>query len=393
MTRWAHVAVAVLGGMAAAMHIGKVPPAIPLLRAEFDMSLVQAGWVMGLASALGAVSGLIIGRLTDHLTHRWSMVLGLALALAGSLIGTASTSVPWLMASRVIESFGIIVTVVAGPALVSSAAAPGNRQVALGIWGLWLPVGVAAMMLLSPALLPLWGWRSSWLVASLVSLVPLIALVFLKMPAPLATLRPVPLLAALKLTAARTTSWIIAGIFLTYSASFMAVFGFLPTLLTERMHLGLNTASVLTAFAVLANAVGNVLGGIFARLGAPRWLLIALPCVLMSATALLVFGDSHSLALRYTASVLYAVSGGLLPATIMGALPVYAPRGDLVGTFSGFVMQGSNIGQCFGPMLLAVIVASHGWTAAPAYIAAMMSLGLALALRLRQIENRTHALA
>ena len=217
------------------------------------------------------------------------------------------------------------------------------------------------------------------------------ALIVLRMPQNAAGLPPVALLVGLKLTATRATSWIIAGIFLTYSASFMAVFGFLPTLLTERMHVGLNAASVLTAFAVLANAVGNGLGGVLARLGASRWLLIALPCVLMAATSMLVFGESYPLGLRYAASVIYALGGGLLPATIMGALPVYASRRDLVGTFSGFVMQGSNIGQCFGPMLLALIVASHGWPAAPSYIAAMMGLGLLLALRLRHLENKTHA--
>jgi len=77
----------------------------------------------------------------------------------------------------------------------------------------------------------------------------------------------------------------------------------------------------------------------------------------------------------------------------MGSLPVYAPRRDLVGTFSGFVMQGSNIGQCFGPMLLASIVGISGWSGAPYYILATTLLGFALALCLRQMEQRIAAQA
>jgi MFS family permease len=154
------------------------------------------------------------------------------------------------------------------------------------------------------------------------------------------------------------------------------------------MQVTLNHASVLTALAVLANAAGNVLGGVFARRGVPRWMLIAGPCIMLAVTAFLVFGQTLPLAMRYGAAVIYAVSGGILPATIMGAIPVYAARRDLVGTFSGFVMQGSNIGQCFGPMLLAVIVGAYGWSAAPYYIASMTLFCLVLALRLRIMEKQ-----
>jgi MFS family permease len=388
MTRWKHIALAVFGGIAAAMHIGKVPPAIPLLRDEFGMTLVQAGWLMGLASVLGAVCGLVIGRFTDYLTHRVAMMLGLALLIAGSVMGSASQTPTLLLASRVLESFGLIMTIVAGPGLISSSCEHEDRQLALGIWGLWLPAGVATMMLTSPLLLAAYGWRGSWLFAALVSLVPLALLWFMPSPAPASDVKITPLLASLALTASRASSWIIAGIFLCYSASFMAVFGFLPTLLIEDMQVELNHASVLAALAVLANAVGNVLGGVFARLGVPRWVLVAAPCIMLTLTAFLVFAEALPVALRYGASVIYAVSGGLLPATIMGAIPVYAPQRDLVGTFSGFVMQGSNIGQCFCPMLLALVVGAHGWAAAPYYIASMTLLGLLLSLRLRVIEKQ-----
>ncbi|NYZ17150.1 MFS transporter, partial [Azospirillum sp. RWY-5-1] len=195
------------------------------------------------------------------------------------------------------------------------------------------------------------------------------------------------LAAAVRLTAARPAAWVLAGVFAAYSASFMSVFGFLPTMLVEEMGMSTGTAAVLGAVAVMGNAVGNLLAGGLARRGVPRWALVALPCVGLSLTAAVVFSHGLPFAPRYAAAILYSVVGGLLPATVMGALPAFAPRPDLVGTMSGFVMQGSNIGQLAGPPLLAAVVAGWGWPAAPVYIAAATGLGLLLALRLRPLER------
>ncbi|WP_105382412.1 MFS transporter [Neorhizobium alkalisoli] len=392
MTRWGHVAVAVMGGIAAALHIGKVPPAIPMLRTELGIDLVAAGWLMGLVSVLGAACGIFIGRFTDYLTHRRAMALGLGLLVLGSLVGAGSNSEMLLFASRAIESVGLIMASVAAPGLIAASIQPRDTGLAFALWGIWLPAGVSAMMMVSPFLLPSFGWRGSWVFAAAACLIPMIALMLMKIPRPVhADRSSTSLASAVGLTAIRPISWIIAGIFLAYSSSFMAVFGFLPTLLIEEMGIGLTAASIMTALAVLANAVGNVLGGILARWGASRWTLIAGPCLLLTLTAFVVFGHGFPLWMRYGAAVAYAISGGLLPATIMGALPVYAPRRDLVGTFSGFVMQGSNIGQCFGPMLLASIVGISGWSGAPYYILATTLLGFALALCLRQMEQRIAA--
>lgn len=388
MTRWGHVAIAVLGGVAAALHVGKVPPAIPLLRSELGMDLVAAGWLMGLASLLGAACGFVIGRFTDYLTHRRAMILGLALLIAGSLIGASTHVEAVLFASRALESVGLITVSVAAPGLIAASIDPRDTGLALAVWGVWMPVGVAVIMVTSPFILPEFGWQGSWIFAALFTLIPMIALFLIKVPAPQASGQSAMSLAtAVRLTASRPMSWILAGIFAAYSASFMSVFGFLPTLLIEEMGVGLAAASMMTAFAVLMNGTGNVLGGVFARWGAPRWVLIAGPCVMLVLTAFVVFGHGFPLWMRYSASVLYAVCGGVLPATIMGSLPVYAPRRDLIGTFSGFVMQGSNIGQVFGPMLLASIVAASGWQGAPWYVVAAGGLGLLLSLCLRQTER------
>lgn len=389
MTRWGQVWLVVVGGVAASIHIGKVPPALPLLRADLGLDLVAAGWVMAMVSAIGAVLGLLLGRLADRLTHRRAMALGLLLLAVGSILGAAAGTGGALLTSRAVESLGLILAVVSAPGLIAAATRPSDLRVTLAIWGCWMPAGVAIMMLVSPALMHLFGWRGLWLLAGVASLVAAVALLWAgRGERRRASGVRASLLESVLLTARRPEPWLLAGVFVAYSASFMTVFGFLPTMLNEELGMDPATASMLCAGAVAMNAVGNALCGALARMGVPRWLLIAGPCVTLFLMALLVFTPGPPFTVRYGAALIYALTGGLLPATIMGALPVFAPRPDLVGTMSGFVMQGSNIGQAIGPPLIAMVVASQGWPAAPWYIASTTAVGFVLALVLRRHEGR-----
>ena len=386
-TRWSHVTIAVLGGVAAAVHVGKVPPALPLLRDELQLDLVAAGWLMGLVALMGALLGLVMGRLADRVTHRRAMILSLVLLTCGSMAGLFAHSAAMLFASRIVEGFGLILAVVAAPALITRATETRDRGLAFAIWAAWLPVGVGGMMLVSPALLPLYGWRGAWIAAALFTLIPLAALLLSR---PISSVTgatpPSSLLDGARLTVALPTTWLLGGMFLLYAASFMSVFGFLPTMLIEESELPLGTASVMTAIAALANVPGNIAGGYLLRHGARRWALIVIAFFLLSLSAFVVFASELPLTIRYTAALLYAATGGLLPASIMSALPAYAARQDLVSTISGFVMQGTNLGQFLGPLLLAAVVSAKGWAAAPYYVAATALVGIFLALMFRRRE-------
>ncbi|CCF19730.1 putative MFS transporter [Pseudorhizobium banfieldiae] len=386
-TRWSHVTIAVLGGVAAAVHVGKVPPALPLLRDELQLDLVAAGWLMGLVALMGGLLGLVMGRLADRVTHRRAMILSLVLLTCGSMAGLFAHSAAMLFASRIVEGFGLILAVVAAPALITSATEARDRGLAFAIWAAWLPVGVGGIMLVSPVLLPVYGWRGAWIAAALFTLIPLAALLLSK---PVSSVTgatpPSSLLDGARLTVALPTTWLLGGMFLLYAASFMSVFGFLPTMLIEESGLALGTASVMTAIAVLANVPGNIAGGYLLRHGARRWALIVTAFFLLSLSAFVVFASELPLTIRYTAALLYAATGGLLPASIMSALPAYAARQDLVSTISGFIMQGTNLGQFLGPLLLAAVVSAKGWAAAPYYVAATALFGILLALKFRRRE-------
>ena len=80
-------------GMVSAMHIGKLPVAIPVLRAELGLSLVEAGYLLSLVQVAGMLGGLSVGLLADKAGPRRVMLVGLAVLTLSSLLGSMSQGV------------------------------------------------------------------------------------------------------------------------------------------------------------------------------------------------------------------------------------------------------------------------------------------------------------
>jgi len=64
-------------GVCAALHVGKLPAALPALREALGISLVQAGWLLSLVQLAGMSTGVAFGVLADGLGLRRSLLLGL----------------------------------------------------------------------------------------------------------------------------------------------------------------------------------------------------------------------------------------------------------------------------------------------------------------------------
>ncbi len=401
-TRWGVVFLAVGAGFAAALQVGKVPASLPAIRAELGLGLVTAGWVISLFSVIGAAFALWIGAFADSFGHRRMLLFGLVWLALASLAGAFADSAATILASRFVEGTGAIVVMVAAPALIARVAAEGDLKLAFGIWGAYMPAGIAAMVLLTPAALDHIGWRGLW-IANAAVLVVFAAILALATrgdfdgPPPRrpktvtgATVRS--LAADIRLVLAARGPLALAFAFATYTANYQAVLGFLPTFLMERQGLGAGAAATLTAVAVAINIVGNLSAGWLLHRGAPRWALIAIASLTMAAAGFGIYAEEVPGPLRYGFCLLFSCVGGLLPASILGGAPVYAPTPAHVGTTNGLIVQGSNVGQLAGPPLLAALVAGTGvWHSAPWLVAALALLGFAISLRIRAHERRRGA--
>ncbi|MBW8724244.1 MAG: MFS transporter [Inquilinus limosus] len=381
-TRWIAVAVVVASGVVAALQVGKGAIALPALRAEFGLGLESAGWIMSVFALLGVVGGIPAGAAVTRFGDRRLLALGLAALALGSVVGATAGSFPLLLATRVLEGLGFLLVVVAAPALLQRIVAAKDRDLAFGIWSAFMPAGMAVALLLGALLA---GWRPFWLANAILAA----AFVLLLLLA-VRTQEHVPDGLSWReigrdavLTATSCGPLLLAAAFVLYSLLYFALASFLPVLLMDRMGVAVAAAGALSAVAVGANVLGNLAAGLLLGHGAARWVLIATAATVMTLSGIAVFALALPPTVVFLLCVLFSGVGGLLPATVLGAAALLAPKPGLAPMTLGLTMQGSNLGQVIGPVAVGGVVDAAGWPAAavPVALAGVLALVVAMLLR------------
>ncbi len=398
-TPWPTLFLIVGAGVVSAFQIGKAPAALGHLRADLGFGLVTAGWVISMFNVIGVALGTALGAFSGWMGERRAVLSGLALTASASLLGAVAQGPVLLLATRFVEGLGFLLVAIGVPALIIRLARPADLQLAFGVWGTYMPAGTAAMMMASPLFLGPFGWRGLWIAnAVLVAAFALalgfatreIAAIPARAHASAQSLRG--LFADMRTTLAARGPLLVALTFASYTLQFIAVLGFLPTVLMEQEGMGQARAATLTAIAIAANALGNLVAGALLHRGVARWLLVASASAVMGVCALGIYSSALSLPARYLLVLLFSTIGGMLPATVLGWAPAMAPEPRLVPTSNGLLVQGSHLGQMIGPPALAAMaVASGSWAWSPSLLVVSAACGVGLALSLRHLE-RSHAL-
>lgn len=368
----------------AAFQIGKVPPLLPELRDDLGFGLVGAGWVLSVFNLLGMLCGAAIGVFAARAGERRAMLFGLWTVASGTLIGAGAESLSGLIAARALEGFGFLLVSVPAPALIVRAAPGPSVRVAFGLWGAYHPAGAAMMMVATPLLAGLLGWRGLWLVNA--GLVAAYALVFARLTQGLNSRAPARF-ADMWATMRSPGPLLLAGVFMVYAAQWIVMIGFLPTLLREA-SIAAGTAARLTALMIAVNALGNLAAGFSLRHGVPRVALVSLAAMTMAAASFVVFAG-EAVTWRYLAAVAFSLVGGLLPASILAGAAIHAPEPRLIAATNGLIVQGSSLGQFVTPPIAAALaLAVGGWQATPFLFAGLGLAAVIGALLLHRRERR-----
>ncbi|RYF70946.1 MAG: MFS transporter, partial [Comamonadaceae bacterium] len=114
----------IAAGVSVALHLGKLPPAVPALQAGLGLTLVEAGFMLSLVQLAGMTLGLAFGLAADTIGLRRSMLVGLAIVTLASVLGGLAARmapahvVPTLLALRALEGAGFLLTVMPAPGLI-----------------------------------------------------------------------------------------------------------------------------------------------------------------------------------------------------------------------------------------------------------------------------------
>ncbi|MDM0120575.1 MFS transporter [Variovorax arabinosiphilus] len=394
---------ALFAGVSAALHLGKLPPAVSALQVSLGIGLVEAGFLLALVQVAGMTLGLLAGLAADAIGLRRSMLIGLVTLTVASVLGGAigvaglgaADAVHALLGLRALEGLGFLMVVMPAPALIRITAPPDREKSALGWWGAYMPLGVAAALLIGPFLIGTAGWPAWWWTIAAVSGAAALS-VALCVPGDDAhgsrstAARAASWSERSRSTLCSTGPWLVAAAFAVYSSQWIAVIGFLPAIYAGA-GVPAQWSAVLTALAAAMNIGGNVLAGRWLQRGVPAGRLLRWGYTSMAIGAVVAFaqvgagGDAVGLPplLRYLAICGFSLAGGMVPATLFVLAVRVAPGASTVATTVGLMQQASAFGQFAAPPLVAWLAhRAGGWQWTWVVTGACASVGILLAGRL-----------
>lgn len=385
-TDWQAVFAVIAAGVIVSMQVGKLPPLLGQLRAEFGLDLVLGGLVASSISLIGGLCGIMAGFAGDRIGGRRALMFGLLINATGSLAGAFSHDTALLLGTRLVEGLGFVITVVCGPGLVAMAAHPAQRSLALGLWSSYMPLGVTLGMLGALAVNQnLLDWRGLWLALALLPLAA--ALLLPRLTAGVALAPPRRFNPAVL---RRPGPWLLAGCFACYTTQWFSIVTWIPTYLKES---GLTSETLLAlgvAAVALVNAVGTTVSAAVMHRGLPRWLIIAVVSLSMGALGTASFAPGIPILAKIGLALAASGVGGMLPAAVLASVPQQTRDPAEIATVNGVVVQLLNIGSFVGPPALAALVAHFGgWSDGRWLLLMAGCIGLALALALRATEGKT----
>ncbi len=381
----------VVAGICAALHIWKLPPALPGLQADFGLDLIGSGFLLSIIQLAGMSLGLPIGLMAERIGLRRCILSGLGIIAIASTLGALFDAITLVLLFRAIEGCGFLMVALPAPPMIRRLVSPASLSRVMGLWSCHMPIGTITVLIVGAWVLTLVEWRTLWLLLAALT-AAVLWLVWVMVPSDAThrqkqqgTLHPIfrpSVWQSVKLTLSTGKVWLVALIFGTYSGQWMAVIGFLPTIYTAS---GVNgaTAALLTSLVAGANIAGNLLAGQLLHRNWPAGRLIVTGFSAMILCAFIAFGSNAAFEARFIAVVFFSAFGGLIPATLFVLAIAVAPSPQTTTTTVGWMQQCSSLGQFSGPPVVAWVVSQAGgwqwtWLATGSYALAGILLALTL---------------
>jgi MFS family permease len=286
-----------------AFQFQSVAAVAPLLGRDFGVSLADIGILIGLYFTPGIALALPGGAIGQWFGDKQTVLIALALMLAGSLAMALSDSWTVQIAGRLVGGAGGVLLNVQMTKMVADWFAGREIATAMAIFVNSWPAGVAIALLTLPLIGTAHGVSAVYLaVAALIGLGFVFLAAGYRTPANAATAAAT----SARLDRNAAFAVIVAGlIWGLYNVGFAMIFSFGPTMLVERGWSISAAGSVISIVLWLA-VVSVPLGGIFAdRTGRPEFVLVA-GCVVF---ALLMIALPRSGAVILTVTALGLISG------------------------------------------------------------------------------------
>ena len=362
-------------------------PLGPTLQTHLHISDVQLALLIAIPVVLGSLMRIPVGILADRFGGRRVFTVLMAYSV-----------VPLVLLALFHNSYGAMVVLgfllgvtgasfAVGVPFVNRWYSPQRQGFALGVYGMGMG-GTVIAALVAPKLAKHWSLAVPFWVAA--ALMASMAVVFwlLARDAPRKSQPggPISFTAPLRIFRGNPRAWALTLFYFLAFGGFVAMFLYLPKLLTGVHHLSKTDAGYraagFAALAVLARPAGGWLAD---RIGAERVLKISFAATIVLAVALAV-GYKHMVPLTI-ACLTIAVALGLGTGAVFKLVPHWFP--DDVGVVTGVVGAAGGLGGFFPPLVMALVKSLTGGYALGFILLAVVALVCLLVLLRFERANGT----
>ncbi|MGK5023382.1 MFS transporter [Janthinobacterium sp. RB2R34] len=326
---------------------------VPAIAASLQAPFKQVQWVV--LAYLLAVTALSVnaGRLGDRLGRRRLLLAGIALFAVASLLCALATSLPLLVAARIVQGAGAAVMLALAMAMAAGAVSRQRAGSAMGLLGSMSALGTTLGPALGGLLLARYGWPSLFLVnLPLAALALLLAWRYLPEDRQAPSVQPAHL--ALRIESALAAGLLASALVSTVMMTTLVVG---PFYLARGLQLGSTTSGLVLALGPLAAALCGVPAGrLVDRHGAQRMLKAGLLCAVLACLALALLPASLSVAAYALPLVLLTAGYALFQAANNTAMMMGVAAGRR-GSVAGAMSLSRNLGLVAGASVMAGLFA------------------------------------
>jgi NNP family nitrate/nitrite transporter-like MFS transporter len=347
-------------------------PLGPDLQDELGLSDFELSAAVAVPVLLGSVARIPLGALTDRYGGRLVF-----------LVLMAYTPLPLIGLALYHDTLGAILVLgfllgfagasfAVGVPFVNGWYTPARQGAALGIYGAGMG-GTVVAGLTAPSIADEFGLSAPfWLAAALVALMGVMFFAFARNAAPPSARKPGGLFAPLAVFRSSGRAWALTLFYFLAFGGFVAMFLYLPKLLTDVHDLTKTDAGARAAGFALLAVLGRPAGGIVSdRIGAARvlrWSFIAITLL----AAVLAVGYESMVPLT-AACLTLAVALGLGMGAVFKLVAEWFP--DKVGAVTGVVGAAGGLGGFFPPLVMGIVKSATGGYSLGFALMALVAIG------------------
>lgn len=331
-----------------------LPPILPTIIANFNLSHAQAGLLMSLFTLPSIFLAIVAGLLSD----RWGTykvgLFSLFIVVAGTLTFALSRTFVLAGIGRTIAGTGAVTLTIVAAKILSQWFHGREVGSAMGIYNTAMPVGSIICFSTFGKLAAQSGWRMPVFITAAVSLLGLVAFLFLYKPAPNLEREEVPNMQEGKNILSNVLHiaglvWMVALCWLLFNAAVISFSTFAPDFFVSKGktigYAGFLTSLLMWGSLVLSPVIGRLIdkfnsNGIFIGVGG---FFLAVSLVFVSRATSFI-----------PPMIVMALAVAFVPTPVFSYLSKNLPPKDL-GVGFGILGMVSGMGMFFGPTLSGLI--------------------------------------